>query len=85
MSTADNSSAYDDSDTATIADTNVVAYEAVIARLASEHPNASVAEIDEIVRSEHEAISGGRPIVLPLTVIAGVEERLDEQNENEAP
>ncbi len=76
MSEPDRDIAFDATDMAVVGQTKIVAFDAVVAHLAALHPNTPVTEIDDIVRAEHDAVTGGRPIAVPTTVLDGVEERL---------
>lgn len=85
MSTQQPEPSFDGDDTATIADSDVIAYDAVVARIAAEHPAVPVADVEELVKSENEALTGGVPLVVPAAVLGGVEEVLARERSTSEP
>lgn len=53
---------------------DVLPYGAVVARLSAHYPELSVTEVEAIVQREHDAFTGGRPIVVPVEVESGAVE-----------
>lgn len=84
MTSLDPSDRFPVADRATIAEADVVAYEAVVARLASEHPDVPVSEVEQLVLAETEAMTGGAPIAVPAAVFDGVTEVLGSTTAAEA-
>ncbi len=75
---------FDADDVATVADNEVVALDAVIAKLAAEHPDLPISRIEAMILDEHDAQTGGAPVAVPCEVVDGVEE-LIRQNTGGAP
>lgn len=66
--------AFDGADSATVFDRDVVDFQAMVARLAVQHPGVPVARIQLMVILETEAMTGGVPVAVPAAVYDGVAE-----------
>ncbi|MEV7694160.1 hypothetical protein AB0N73_12630 [Microbacterium sp. NPDC089189] len=62
----------------------LTSYAGVVSRLQARYPAMRTSEIEAIVVREHDAFTGGRPIVVPVDVERGAEEILAWEAEGSA-
>lgn len=56
---------------------SLVGYDALLAQMGAAYPELGPAEVEHVALREWEAVTGGRPHVVPSSLIAGIREVLE--------
>lgn len=55
----------------------LVGYDALLTQMSAAYPELGAAEVEHVALREWEAVTGGRPHVVPSSLIAGIREVLE--------